>query len=234
MLWIGVGFPAFAAAEFWNDKDPSTWLERECARLLTNSPWAKETSFAAGAPGLEGTYTEAGRADPTNSGRGVGATPGGMSGSRPGGSAAPGGQDQMRKQPRIRMLVRWDSATVMRLAARKPVPPLASQYYIVTVSGSNRDQWPEDSEGSETRKQLEGQLKQVTELVRKRKDPLHPERLEVLDKEGQRTVVFLFSRTPEPLTLEDKEVTLVSAGGAVPFRVRFPLKEMVYRGKLDL
>ena len=96
----------------------------------------------------------------------------------------------MRGQPPVRVLIRWESATPVREAARKPVPPLASQYYIITVSGlpaSGHDpnQEREDSEGVDTRKHLEDQLIGSTELLRKGKDPIHPERLQVLDKQGQ-------------------------------------------------
>ena len=34
----------FAAADFWNTKDPSTWTEEEIAMLTSKSPWAKATT----------------------------------------------------------------------------------------------------------------------------------------------------------------------------------------------
>jgi hypothetical protein len=236
-VWLGLGIPAFAASDFWNDKDPSSWSEKEDARLLSNSPWAKETSVALGAARLNGGYSDAGSA-------GVGRSPaggmGGGAGSRgsTGGQSAPG-DGEMRGQPPVRVLVRWESATPVRQAARKPVPPLASQYYIITVSGlpasgHDPDQDHDISGGLDTRKQMEYQLKEGTELLRKGKDPIYPERLQLVDKEAQRTAVFLFSRTPQPLALEDKEVLFVSGVGSLQFKVRFPLKEMMYHGKLDL
>jgi hypothetical protein len=227
-LWLGLSVPVFAADDFWNDKDPSSWSDKEAARLVNKSPWAKEISVASGAHNINGRYGDAERP-------GVGrSAAGGMGGSRDSAS-----DDGMRGQPPVRVLIRWESATPVREAARKPVPPLASQYYIITVSGlpaSGHDpnQEREDSEGVDTRKHLEDQLIGSTELLRKGKDPIHPERLQVLDKQGQRTAVFLFSRTPDSLTLEDKEVIFASAVGSLQFRVRFSLKEMMYRGKLDL
>lgn len=231
-MWLGLNLPAFAADDFWNDKDPSSWSDKEAGRLLNKSPWAKETVVESGAPGLDGSSGDAGR---PGAGR---SAAGGMSGGTSG-SRGRAGEDGMRGQPQLRVLIRWESATPMRQAARQPAPPLASQYYIITVSGlpasgHDPDLWRDDSEGTDTRQHIEDQLKQGTELVRKGKEPIHPERLQVLDKQGQRTVVFLFSRTPEPLTLEDKEVIFASAVGSLRFKVRFPLKEMMYRGKLDL
>src|SRR5271165_7130739 len=32
----------FAATEFWNAKDPSTWTEEEIVRLTSKSPWVRE------------------------------------------------------------------------------------------------------------------------------------------------------------------------------------------------
>lgn len=236
-MWLGLGIPAFAEDDFWNDKDPSSWSDKEAGRLLNKSPWAKETVVESGAPGLNGGFGDAGRPGAGRSA--AGGMSGGMSGTRGSPGTPNGGEGGMRGQPQLRVLIRWESATPMRQAARKPVPPLASQYYIITVSGlpasgHDPDQLRDDSEGLDTRKHIEDQLKQGTELVRKGKDPIHPERLQVLDKEGQRSVVFLFSRKPEPLTLEDKEVIFTSAVGSLRFKVRFPLKEMIYRGKLDL
>jgi hypothetical protein len=227
-LWLGLGIPAFAADDFWNDKDPSSWSDKEAGRLLNKSPWAKETVVESGAPGLNGGFGDAGR---PGAGR---SAAGGISGSR-----STAAEDGMRGQPQLRVLIRWESATPMRQAARQPAPPLASQYYIITVSGlpassHDPDLWRDDSEGTDTRQHIEDQLKQGTELVRKGKDPIHPDRLQVLDKQGRRTVVFLFSRAPEPLTLEDKEIIFASAVGSLHFKVRFLLKEMMYRGKLDL
>jgi hypothetical protein len=232
-LWLGLSIPAYAADDFWNDKDPSSWSDKEAERLLNKSPWAKETYVASGPPGLNG---DAGR---SGAGRSAAGGMGAVNGSRGSAGTPNGGEDGLRGQPPVRLLVRWESATPMRQAARRPVPPLASQYYIITViglpaSGHDLDQERDDAEGIDTRKHIEDQLKQATELVRKGKDPIHPERLQVLDKEGRRTVVFLFSRTREPLTLEDKEVIFSSGVGWLQFRVRFPLKEMMYHGKLEL
>jgi len=46
-ILAGVGFPAslaLASGEFWNDKKPSEWSEKEAKKLLTKSPWAKEVT----------------------------------------------------------------------------------------------------------------------------------------------------------------------------------------------
>src|SRR6202046_5456260 len=47
-LGSGVTFTSasrlFAATEFWNARDPSTWTEEEIHMLITKSPWAKEAA----------------------------------------------------------------------------------------------------------------------------------------------------------------------------------------------
>jgi len=36
------------AGEFWQDKQPSDWTEKEIQRLVTKSPWAKEAILTMG------------------------------------------------------------------------------------------------------------------------------------------------------------------------------------------
>ena len=70
----------FAATEFWNTKDPSTWTEEEIHMLITKSPWARET-----AP----TFKHAD--DPT-------------------GASSGGGRGGGRRESPPRIYVRWESA----------------------------------------------------------------------------------------------------------------------------
>jgi len=36
--------PLMMAADFWQEKDPAQWTEKEITRLRTNSPWARDAS----------------------------------------------------------------------------------------------------------------------------------------------------------------------------------------------
>jgi hypothetical protein len=118
------------------------------------------------------------------------------------------------------------------------VPPEAAQYYIISVRGlpgmqHSPDQWRHGPESPDDRRQREGQLQKSTELQRRGMDPIHPERVETSEKDGQRAAVFLFPRA-RPISLDDKEVVFVSGAGPIRLKVKFALKDMVYRGNLDL
>jgi hypothetical protein len=79
---------ALCAADSWLTKDYTTWTSEETKRVLTNSPWARETttSMAENGPGMlpPGGSAESG-------GRGGGMGGGGMGGGMGGQGAGAGG-----------------------------------------------------------------------------------------------------------------------------------------------
>ena len=77
-------------------------------------------------------------------------------------------------------------------------------------------------------------MKESTMLERKGKDPIYPERVEILEGNNARLVVFLFPKEGQAIELGDKDVTFHSKVGAVDMKAKFQLKEMVYEGKLEL
>jgi hypothetical protein len=63
-LVLGSSLAAWGApaADFWNDKQPGEWAEKDVQRLLTKSPWAKDASVemdfgGMGGPGMGGPDT---------------------------------------------------------------------------------------------------------------------------------------------------------------------------------
>lgn len=227
------GFSAgVRAADFWNAKAPSDWSEKESERLLTKSPWAKEVNL----PPMSGPYAGSGDANRGGGGRGGGGGMGGggmgsgggggaMTGPRAGSgspTAMEGGVPRgMPPQPKA--LVRWESAAPVRAAAHSPVPEAAAKYYIISVKGL-----------PPTPATMIEQLKQVTELQRNGKDPIHPDDIQIAQKSGQSAAVFLFPRASQPISPDDKEVVFIANVSGVQVKVKFPLKEMMYHGKLEL
>jgi hypothetical protein len=47
-------------------------------------------------------------------------------------------------------------------------------------------------------------------------------------------LLLFFERGPDPITVDEKAVTLESRFGLFHLSVRFPLKEMMYKGALAL
>ena len=223
---------AFAAVEFWNDKEPSAWSKKEIHRLLSRSPWAKVAALMIrGAPG--GVLDDIARPRGTGGrGSGMGLPGAGAEGSGRGGA-------EMGGTPQISVLVRWESAAPVREAARQLVPAEALEYYIISVSGlpaagHGLETPTEGPESAEPRQRMEEQFKETAELIRKGREPIHPERLHTVEQAGRRAVLLFFPRAPRPITLEDREVTLAGSIGPAQLRIDFSLKDMLYRGKLEL
>jgi hypothetical protein len=96
----------FAASDFWNTKDPSTWTEDEIRLLTMKSPWAKAT-----APIVKGT-NDLSRDEP----------------------AGRGGGGNFRRRPSINLIVRWESAQPILDALHAPIPAEFEGHYVVSVT----------------------------------------------------------------------------------------------------
>lgn len=94
----------FAATEFWNAKDPSTWTEEEIHVLITKSPWSREA-----APTIKHAD------DPT-------------------GTSNAGGRGGGRRETPPRIYVRWESAQPILDALRAPLSADLAGHYVVSVT----------------------------------------------------------------------------------------------------
>lgn len=195
--------------------------------MLNKSPWAKQGSLIiAGNPGgVLGDLNRPGRTSTPSRGT---APPGSRGAGEPGGV----GETGMSGPPQINVLVRWESAAPVREAAHQVVPAEALRYYIVSLSGMPAIGHEPQGFG-EAGNELEPR-KEETALTRKGKDPIQPERLQSVEQAGRRAVLFFFPREAHPITLEDREVTFATSMGPARLAVRFPLKEMLYQGQLEL
>lgn len=227
------------AGEFWQDKQPSEWTDKDVQRLETKSPWAKEASASfergqmgggrMGMPGGMGGGMGRG-------GRGMGGSRGGMGRGGPAGSSAP------------KMIVRWESAAPLRDAAARGTPSdqakkvaeWARQYYVVSVTGMmmmrgrGQDQQPPQSDDASRIERMQERLKEETALkLAGSGGTIAPERIEVLDTPEGREIAFLFPRS-EAVNLDDREVDFETAMGPRQIKTKFTLKDMVYHGKLEL
>jgi hypothetical protein len=70
-------------------------------------------------------------------------------------------------------------------------------------------------------------------LIRRGKPALLPDDVKVNAKEAAESVLFFFPKT-DPITLDEKEVIFEAEQGDFYIRRAFHLKEMMYRGKLEL
>ncbi len=150
-----------------------------------------------------------------------------------------------------KLTIRWDSAAPVHEALVKSEAADASkfaewskEYYVVSVSGlpqmgqrrrggdDDSEQQPDPDRQKEMRERMEARLKENTSLKLKSRS-VAPERIETLESPGGRTLVFLFPRTAN-IIADDKEATFVMGMGPMEVKTKFPLKEMMFKERLEL
>lgn len=213
-ILAGLAIPAWAssASEFWNEKKPADWTDDEVRQLLNKSPWAKDASISYNS-GFGGTSARS--------------SSGGSNGRSSRRSSVPQGSPSADPGSLLQYsaVIRWESALPIRQATHRD----ALADYVVSVSGqiptvAHRD--PDETEMS--RQQRLEMLKEFTRLDR-RADPIFLSRVE-----AQGAATWFYFPRREPIKLEDRQITFMTKFGPVEIKAKFPLKEMVYRGKLEL
>ena len=228
-ILTGLGFPsllavvpatAFAPKEFWNEKKPSDWTDAEIHQLLNQSPWAKEGS-------INDTARRGSLGSPEAEGGGGGAGVG-ISGHRPGSVTAttqhtstPGAGPQVA----WKATVRWESALPVREALHRGAPGELPEDYILNVFGEVPAADPDSSFAI---------LKDNTTLEHKG-DRIKLNRIELApgNSASEAGTLFYFSRLLA-LKLEDKEAIFTTKLGPLKVKCKFTLKDMLYRGNLEL
>lgn len=214
---IGLGLPLLAseASEFWNHKKPEDWSDAERKQLLTRSPWARpaEAKFNGG----PGSLSDPWGSMITPDGAVVPGVSSGKNAPKLGGSEA---------------LVRWESALPIREAERNRSKDDGG-YYILSVTG---DLPMARSGGDQTEDERESRLENLKQYTRleKRGGPIYLSKIGDQPGQGTESGTRFFFERDDPITLHDGSVTFVAKLGPIEVKCRFALKEMAYRGKLEL
>ena len=241
------------AAEPWN-KDPTGWTARDIQQILGGSPWAQQASVSFTNPKEEEEVPP----PPATSLPGAGNA--GLAGSdRIAHTRWDGGvgRNDRGGVPSLQVTIRWDSASPVRQALlRSPTTPNATgatgssnletnseKSYIVTViglvparayqaAGQSQTQSNTDSaaEPQNPRQMLES-LKNTSRLIPRGKRAIAPDDVKLDASTG---LIHLFFPRNQPITLADKEITFAIRFGSMSVEKRFRLKDMTYKGKLEL
>jgi len=215
MMLPFAAMPLLAAGEFWNVKKPEDWTPEEIKELLTRSPWAKEGAVSVFGGSGGGLLNRSGAMN----------SEGGMTGTgRTRTSSKPSAQPSEEPELRYKAIVRWDSALPIRLAL-KSLPAGIEDNYLIALVGDLALADPDENEGE--RESRVDMLKQYTKLDRKG-GAIPLVKIEPVKGVG---TLFYFPRS-EPL--KDGQVTFVTKMGPVEVKCKFNLKEMMFRGKLEL
>ena len=228
-----------ARKEFWDAKDPAAWSKEEKDILLGQSPWARE--------GVVRMEMEQKRATPgygSNGRQGVelpdtrpGVPAGGVR-SVPIGEPVPPVPKPITGEPvQFGVLARWETAKPVRLAGGPEVPELTGQYYVIRLRGLPLMPPPKTTPEEPASNPNEGLLqaiRQGTRLERKDKPAIPCEHLFTGSGRASTEVLLFFPKGADPIAPADKVVTLESQFAQFHLSIKFPLKEMMYRGELAL
>jgi len=142
------------------------------------------------------------------------------------------------------VMVRWQSALPVRLALSKAAGGRADatnmealNEYVIAVSGvpsRSLQMFGRDSgELLDNPTAVENQLKRATSLLRGGHEPIYAAKVEISPAGEERVMLFYFSKSA-PIALADKEVEFRVAAARTQVKRKFALRDMKYRGKLEL
>jgi len=235
------------AEDFWLKKPYTEWGDKEAARLLQNSPWARQVSVSMGGPsqamgsggGGRGGGRGGGMGDITS---GAADNPN-MNGpnTRGRGGSGEGQLESLGGGPSILLTVRWQSAlpvrqavVVSKLGRQKATSEEANKFlnheltgYVVALIGLP---------GAMARmpgERLNEIARTATALRIKDKDPIPALKAEAVSRDNLVDLYFVFPKT-SPITLEDKEVEFAVSVGHIEVKRKFKLKDMMIGDKLEL
>jgi hypothetical protein len=224
-----------AAADFWQ-KPYTEWSDKDTAKMMTDSPWAKSVSVSMAGPG------GAGGAPPMPPGGGGGfGGPGGPGGPQGGGGSEFGPGAQGSAPPTFDVVARWQSALPIRQAsvrlkfgaeanksaeAGKILEQQDKPYEIVLSGPMGMFLGGKPGDAAKA-------LSEVSFLSSRRTGEIKAVQIEVGKPGKTMDVVFAFPRSM-PFTVEDKEIDLVTKLGTSTLKYKFKLKDMVLNGKLEM
>ena len=233
--WL-VASAALTAADFWQEKDFTSWTAQQVEKMLTDSPWVKKVTVAIGSlrEGALDSYH------------------GGDAGLGGGGGRNPEGSEVQRVR-RVTVTVAWISALPVKQAMFR----MESVGQGAQIAPDRQRQLSQDEplytlavvglpvRGRALPLGTVDEIKARTALKPAGKDRIPPEDIRVLSvpawtlgsgfKDGDQLVrvEFLFPKT-SAIVLDDKEVEFSTKLGDVELTKKFKLADMMVRGQLAL
>ena len=221
-VWLLIG-AGLVAADFWVEKDFTTWSDKEVSKMLDDSPWAKQVRIIVSGGLAEGQ-------GPQLIPQGAGVTGG-----------QPSRATQFDRIQRAEVTVTWASAQPIKQASvlqafglGAPISAGGQQvldrsepaYVVIVTDLPMAFSW------------LAGTgevLKSETVLLRKDRTPIAPVDIRLFNSAETQslTLVVQFPRT-DPITLDDKDVEFITKLGADEIKKKFKLSDMVFAGQLAL
>lgn len=237
-LWPVVGALQGAGKEFWEAKEPAAWSSEEKEVLLGQSPWARASIMRFEAEKkkpqpYQGVARPGGDVPGARPGTAPGSVPTVPIGERP----PPPPTTDTGRNVTFTVLARWESAMPVRLAGGPDLPAESAKFYVIRLQGMPLMPPPKAKPGEDAanpnQEILEG-VQRSSRLERKDKPAIPCEHLLTGSGDTATQLLLFFARGEDPITLSEKLVTLESRLGPFHLSVKFPLKEMMYKGALAL
>ncbi len=237
MRWVAglllAAAPALAGG-FWNKKPFPEWSREQVLELLTRSPWAESETvlfdFREAGPRRQVTWKDLGIP-------GSGQGPVISSGSPVGGIGPPKTKDKIEAQ----INVRWSSALPVRQAAAltkfgrgeldspgaRELLEKQPKFYLLEISGVPA------AVAYSGIPVMQADLYRDIRLVTGSGRSIQPESVYITPKGATLNIAIRFRRDP-PITLKDKTLRIRIHYDLLKLKRKWNLREMVYRGKLEL
>jgi hypothetical protein len=204
----GCGVRQLHGEDKWPDKKPEEWTPADTHIILNDSAWVRPARLLMDSSAL------ADRAE----------------------------KDNRRVPTEFAAVVRWESGLPVRLA-RRTASSSGTPQYLLSISrlplpymGGMSGRLPGGAASGEgvIRTEIATQMAQTARLERLGKEPIAATGAVWLEIAFAQAILISFPHGPQPISLQDGEVTLAARAGSFTLSTRFPLHSMVYRGKLEL
>lgn len=248
LLRAAAFWPAFRALhaarpDFWETKAPAAWTAEEKQLLLAQSPWAREgiVRFDAAPkhPASPG-YQSIARPGNDIPGANPASIPGSGNSVPIGEKPPPAPSTDTGQSVQFRALARWESARPIRLAGGPELPPETSGFYVIRLQGLPLLPPPKTAaaganpNGANPNEGMLQAIRQGSFLERRSAAAIPCSHLLTGSGDSSTEVLLFFARVKDSITVAEKSVTLESRFGPFHLSVKFPLKEMLYKGALAL
>src|SRR5947209_6189862 len=241
---------AASGGQKWHAVDIGKLTGADAQQLLNDSPWAVAAGAEIVTPKLEPrdkdiplpTPANQPAAGPSYATDGYGVDDGKWDGGI--------GKIRHGEPPKIPVLLRWDSALPVRAALVKAHDPAAhdtehsllepEKDYIVEVIGlipaQKMDPPPGSGDAAQSApvfdlNQLRNGVANSTRLLRRGKSPITPEDVHFDEATG---VLRIYFPKKDPIVHGDKDIVFRTSFGTLQVIQKFRLRDMVYKGRLDL
>jgi hypothetical protein len=206
------------AAVPWSEKKPTEWSPADMDYILNRSGWTRQAS-----PEFTPTAIVTGDAKKEGSVEGL--------------------RDK-RTLTEFKVLVRWESALPLRQARarRNPHQTDDGTHYRLSMSRFPIELMTALSGGAPRggksqppdRTEIAAQIAQRSSIERDGKPVLHADQAYWLESDFESRIMISFPKGSQPIEPTERQVTFVGQVGDLIVRAPFFLKEMVYRGNLEL